>query len=331
MEIGEIFTTRTLNRLFRPGGRLLAFALCVVVAGFLWVLTALTRPYKVLVDFEVTYQNANSFGVKEANLPRQVSIELEDYGYNIVGYRFRNQAHTINVDFNNYRIFRNYRRNESYILLNYKPEVIARQLSNEATVLKVEPDTLFVSASERVGKKVPVVLKSDFIYKKQYMQAGDIIVTPDSITINGPKAQIERIDYVETEVLAKEEIESPFEDRAKIARNGFGSEVQMSPNTVGVKVDVQEFTEGTLEVPIQQVNVPVGIKVVLIPDKAIVKYRVPLSYYAAITAADFKVQADCRNVLTQTADHIKLTIAQRPKSASSANIIDDRVRYLIKR
>lgn len=331
MEIGEIFTSRNLRRLFRPGGRLLAFALCVVVAGFLWVLTALTRPYKVLVDFEVTYQNANSFGVKDGNLPRQVSIELEDYGYNIVGYRFRNQAHTINVDFNNYRIFRNYRRNESYILLNYKPEIIARQLSNEAKVLKVEPDTLFVSATERAGKKVPVVLKTEFIFKKQYMLAGDIAVTPDSITINGPKSQIERIDYVETEVLSKDEIEAPFEDRVKIARNGFGSEVQMSPNSVGIKVDVQEFTEGTLEVPIDQVNLPPGVKVVLIPDKAIVKYRVPLSYYAGISVNDFKVQADCRNVLTQTADHIKLTIAKKPKQASSVIIIDDRVRYLIKR
>jgi hypothetical protein len=58
---------------------------------------------------------------------------------------------------------------------------------------------------------------------------------------------------------------------------------------------------------------------------------VPLSYFAGITAADFKVQADCRNVLTQTADHIKLTIAQKPKNVSSAHILDDRVRYLIKR
>jgi YbbR domain-containing protein len=248
-----------------------------------------------------------------------------------VGYRFRNEAHTINVDFNNYRIFRNYRRNESYILLNYKPEIIARQLSNEAKVLKVEPDTLFVSAAERAGKKVAVVLKTDFIFKKQYMLAGDIGISPDSITINGPKSQIDRIDYVETEVLSKDEIEAPFEDRVKIARNGFGSEVQMSPNSVGVKVDVQEFTEGTLEVPIEQVNLPPGVKVVLIPDKAIIKYRVPLSYFAGITAADFKVQADCRNVLTQTADHIKLTIAQKPKNVSSAHILDDRVRYLIKR
>ena len=331
MEIGDIFTSRTLRKLFRPGGRLLAFAVCVVVAGFLWVLTALTRPYKVLVDFEVLYQNANSFGVKDVNLPRQVSIELEDYGYNIVGYRFRNEAHTITVDFNNYRIFRNNRRNEAYVLLNYKPEVIARQLSNDAKVLKVEPDTLFVSASERAGKKVAVVLKTEFDFRKQYMLSADPVISPDSITINGPKSQIDRIDFVETELLTKEDVQGPFEDRIKIARNGFGSEIQMSPSTVGIKVDVQEFTEGTLEVPIEQVNVPPGAKVVLVPDKAIIKYRVPLSYYADVKPNEFRVVADCRNVLTQTADNIKLTVAESPKNTSSVNIIDDRVRYLLKR
>jgi uncharacterized protein YpmS len=331
VEIGDIFTSRTLRKLFRPGGRLLAFALCVVVAFFLWVLTSLTRPYKVLVDFEVVYQNANRFGVKDGNLPRQVSIELEDYGYNIVGYRFRNEAHTLTVDFNDYRIFRNYRRNEAYILLNYKPEVIARQLSNDAKVVKIEPDTLFVSASERSGKKVPVVLKSEFVFKKQYMLGSEPALSPDSIVINGPKSQVDRIEYVETELLTKEDIESPFEERVKIARSGFGSEVQMNPGAVQVKVDVQEFTEGTLEVPVEQVNVPPGVKVVLIPDMALVKFRVPLGYYASITANEFRVQADCKNVLTQTADHIKLTVTQSPKQATSVHIIDDRVRYLIKR
>jgi YbbR-like protein len=331
VEISDILSKRNLQRLFRPGGRLLAFAFCILLSGFLWLLTSLTRPYKVLVDFEVSYQNANRFGVKDANLPRQVSVELEDYGYNIVGYRIRNKAHTLTVDFNDYRIFRNYRRNEAYVLLNYKPETIARQLSNDAKVLKVEPDTLFISAGERAGKKVAVVLKGDFIFKKQYMQAGAAVLSPDSVSLTGPKGQIERIDFIETESLLKEDIDAPFEERVKLSRAGLGSEIQINPNSIAVKVDVQEFTEGVLEVPIEIVNAPPGMDVVLIPDKALVKYHVPLGYYEKIVPADFKVQADCKKILTQKADYIKLTIAKAPKNISNAQIIDDRVRYLIKR
>jgi YbbR domain-containing protein len=186
----------------------------------------------VLVDFEVVYQNASRFGVKDGNLPRQVSIELEDYGYNIVGYRFRNQAHTVTVDFNDYRIFRNYRRNEAFILLNYKPEIIARQLSNDAKVVKVEPDTLFVSASERSGKKVPVVLKSEFVFKKQYMLASTPALSPDSITINGPKAQVDRIEYVETELLTKDEIENWIKVTQNKTIQSFANKVKKSDDKI---------------------------------------------------------------------------------------------------
>ncbi len=331
MEAQELISINTLRRLFRPGGRLLAFTLCVLVAAFLWLLTALTNQYKVFIDFDVAYQNAARYGVNEANLPQQLSIELEDYGYNIMGYKYRNKAHTVTIDLNEYRIFRNFKRNEAYVLLNYKPELISSQLSNEAKIIKIEPDTLFVNASERAAKKVPVILRSDFIYEKQYMQAGDIVLAPDSVSISGPKNMIERIDLVETEMLAKDAISGSFEERVKIARTSFGAEIQVSPGTVAVKVGVEEFTEGTLQVPIVAVNAPPGVQVLLVPDQVNIKYRVPLQLFKSISASDFKVVADCKNILTMRSDYLKVVVSKSPQAVSNAQIIDDKVRYLIKR
>lgn len=304
---------------------------CIVVAAFLWLLTSLTRPYKVYVDFDLRYENVARLGIKESNLPDKVSVELEDFGYNIMGYRYRNKSHTIYINFNDYRIFKNARRNESFILLNNHPELISYQLSNEVKILKIDPDTIFISAVEREGKKVPVKFNSNLLFEKQFMQSAEVRIVPDSVTITGPKSALNKIDSVTTELLERDQISDSFEERLKISRIGIGQEVQIAPGTVKVQVSVQEFTEGTVEVPIEGINTPPGMGVIFIPQTARIKYRVTLENYNKIKAADFKVIADCKNVLSQPGDYIKLAITKSPQLVSNVALVDNSVKYLVRR
>lgn len=331
MEAGQFFSVSTLQRIFSREGRLWPLIMCLGVAAFLWLLTALTRPYKVINNFEVRYANAERFGIKEEHLPKEFSIEIEDYGYNIMGYRFRNKAHVVTIDFSNYRVYRNYRNSTSYILLNNKSEVVARQLSNDARVLKIDPDTLYVSAVERESKKVPVVLKSNLLYTRQYMQVGETILIPDSVTVSGPPGMVSRIDHIDTEELAKENISSPFEERVKLSRSGYGQEVQLTPANITARFDVAEYTEGSIEVPVETTNIPTGASIVLIPQKVQVKYRIPIGSYGAVSAADFKAQADCRNIFTQKSEYLRVTLIKWPAIASNITIVDSNIRYLIKK
>jgi len=326
----DIFTPDTLKKVFSRESRLWPFFICLLVAGFLWILTSLTRPYKVYVNFEVKYENPGRFGIKEINLPEQVSVELEDYGYNIIGYKYRNKAYTLHIDFNDYRIYKNLRQNESYLLLNSHPELVSHQLSNEVKILKIDPDTIFLSAVERAGKKVRVVFKSGISYEKQYME-GSIRLVPDSVTLSGPKSVINKIDSVYTEVLSKELVGQSFDEKVKISRNGLAQDVQVSPGSVKVMVNVQEFTEGTVEVPIQAVNTPPGTGIIFIPQTIKIKYRVTLDNYNNVKPEDFKVQADCRNALTQTGDNLKVAITSSPAVVTNATLPNNTVKYLIRR
>lgn len=327
----DIFTTDTLRKIFSRNSRLWPFLICFAVAGFLWLLTSLTRPYKVYVEFDLRYENLARLGIKESNLPEKILVELEDYGYNIIGYRYRNKSHTVYIDFNDYRILKNTRRNESYILLNNHPEMISHQLSNEVKVLKIEPDTIFISAIERAGKKVPVIFKSNLTYQKQFMKAGSVRVVPDSVTISGPKSVLNKIDSIYTEILDKEGVESSFEERVKISRAGLGQEIQISPAIVKVQVKVQEFTEGVVDVPIEAVNAPPGAGIIFIPGTVKIKYRVTLDNYNKIKPTDFKVQADCHNVFSQAGDYLKLVISTSPETVSNATLTTNAVKYLIRK
>lgn len=326
----DILTTDVLKKVFSRESRLWPFLVCLLVAGFLWVLTSLTRPYKVYVEFNLQYTNLGHFGIKEASLPESISVELEDYGYNIVGYRYNNKSHTVLIDFNDYRIYKNFRRAESYILLNSHPELVSHQLSNEVKILKIDPDTIFLSAVERAGKKVPVVFKSGISYEKQYME-GAVRMVPDSVTLSGPKSVLSKIDSVYTEVLSREMVGESFDEKVKIARTGLGQDVQVTPSSVKVVVNVQEFTEGTVEVPVQAINTPPGTGIIFIPQTVKIKYRVTLDNYNKVKPEDFKVQADCRNVLNQTGDNVKVVITASPAIISNATLPNNTIKYLIRR
>lgn len=330
-KLTDILTVDTLRKIFSRQSRLWPLMVCILVAAFLWLLTSLTRPYKVYVDFDLQFNNVARLGIKESNLPDKVTVELEDYGYNIVGYRYRNKSHTIYIDFNDYRIFKNIKRNESFILLNNHPELISHQLSNEVKVIKIDPDTIFISNVEREGKKVPVYFSSNLLFEKQFMQSAVVKIIPDSVTISGPKSVLNKIDSVSTEMLERDKVSESFEERVKISRNGMGQEIQITPAVVKVQVKVQEFTEGLVEVPIEAINTPPGMGIIFIPQTAKIKYRVTLDNFNKVKANNFRVIADCKDVLKQPGEFAKLAITKSPDNISNVTLVNNSVKYLVRR
>lgn len=310
---------------FKPSKRVGAFAVCVLVATLLWLLTALTNKYTINIELDVEYENAAKNGVNEANLPKSVIIDVIDYGYNLVGYQWRKGSHRINLDFNQLRIIRSSKENESFVLLDNRADILSKQLSGDAKIVKLYPDTLYVSYGKRSGKKVPVRFRQKIGFAPQFTQLAEATVVPDSIYITGPQSMLNRIDEVFTDVLGIDNADKTITEKLAISRNNIGQEIVFSNNSVSVTVPVEEFTETTLDIPITVTPEVTNARVVLVPNKVTVKFNVAVSNFKKVNPQDFSVVADVGAV--KSGNMVKLRIANMPSTVKNVSLSAKQIKF----
>ncbi len=125
--------------------KLVAFLACLLISAFLWFMKALSKKYTDAVSFQVQYSHLphDPKYVPPAGL---ISLTLTTSGYNLFAYKLGFRESLINVDVNSFRRMGNMYiynlQNEAH------QEKIRNQLGEQAELVSITPDTLFLRQGE---------------------------------------------------------------------------------------------------------------------------------------------------------------------------------------
>jgi len=298
------------------------FALFILVAVLFSLLTKLSKDYTHTFLFTINAINVPEEMVVIKDSTNVMRITLTTYGFKHIKYYF--SSPTIDVDFNNLdKTATHFKWIEKRELSN-----VIKQFDPNVKIESINPDTISFRYDKNTVKKVPIVLNSDVKFAPGFDLAETFKLVPDSIKVIGPKILTDSIFEISTEPLKLEYVNSNILSDVILKLPINNQDLKYSHERIEVSGVVEKFTEGTINVPINVINVPNTITLKFYPKVVPVIYYTSLSNFNNISSTSFIVECDY-NALNDQDTYLLPKIVQQPDLVKNVRLHVKRIEYII--
>lgn len=190
-------------------------------------------------------------------------------------------------------------------------------------------DAIVVDYDQKQEKKLPVVSRIKLEYTAGYSAVEDLQIKPDSVRVSGPDNILDTLSKLYTMPLTLSKVKNDQSGTVLLDTTSL-PDVTFYRDRVKYAVDVEKFTEGKVQVPIELINVPKGLNVVIFPKETVLFYQVSLKDFSKVTASDFRVVADFSHVRGEQ-DFIIPEVVQKPDFTSNIRLNEKRIQFIIKK
>ncbi len=309
--------------------RAVIFLFFLLLSVLFWFLTALNKEYVTSISYPVRYIRFPEDKVLVNDIPDRLELTVNASGFTLLSYQLRSRLTPIIFDVNSFspNTFRN-DPSSVYILSSYAKDGIARQLSNEIEILDIHPDSLIFRFAGRIEKRVPVIPALDLSFEQQFMQIDAYVLEPDSVVISGPKVIIDSILAVETELFFRTGINENFSEELKIRPL---NKVDFDPVEVWLQVPVEKFTEASLTIPIEVINLPDSLVLRTFPGKVDITCQVGLSAYETLSEHLFMAVVDYSDAGNLLGSKLQVNLVKIPDYIQALNYTPISVEYILEK
>ncbi|MBN2746684.1 MAG: hypothetical protein JXR34_08145 [Bacteroidales bacterium] len=168
-------------------------------------------------------------------------------------------------------------------------KIINEQLGYNISEKNIHPESISVFMDIVDTSEVPVFINLNITPRTGYRIYGDLKIKPEKINVVGPRIIVDTIHRISSErIFAKDVHESFYQVIPLVSVCKY---VDYEFDRVDVNVDVVEFIESQMEVPISLKTDITGMKFRIIPEKVRLNFQVALPDYPAIKPEMFEVVA----------------------------------------
>ncbi len=263
------------------------FFLFLLMSFIILIFSKLSKEYTNTLTFEIKKVNIPQKYVILSDTSAKLEITLKAYGFNWLKYYFSKPKVTIDFEKDVQKQKGFFVWDKSKIFLHSNAE-----FGSQVSLINVSPDKLVFKYDTNLVKKVPVILNADISFKPGYNIFKNYTIEPDSVNVIGPNDLVSQIKQINTEEVILKNVNSNILKSIKLKLPKNSKDLIFSKSQVTLKGTVERFTEGTLKVPINIINVPDGVRIKYFPKVINVIYYTSLKNYKDITAKDFKVVCD---------------------------------------
>lgn len=306
--------------------RFMVFLFFVALSTIFWFLVRLEDEYETEISLPLKFVNLPENNVLVGELPDDLSLKIRSHGYKLLEFKVSNALLPFVVDLNevSLRIRSEDERIRFYLLSSLLIQDIEKHMSSQISIIDVSPDSLYFDFAPRVWKKIPVQFNGKLNLMKQYM-IREVNMDPDSITVSGPGTIIDTLKFVSTENIYREELAQNIDEEVKLRkRKGLEYDV----DEVNLEVVIEKFTEASIEIPIQNINVPDSLILRTFPNVVNVIYFVGLSDFDKVLPQLFDAYVDYEDVVSEK-DKLEVKLTRYPEYISSVRIVPGEVDYII--
>lgn len=308
--------------------QLYVLLLCFLIAFVFWLLLALSSQYQSTVNIPVAYKNLPPKQVVVNELPSQVAVQLRTSGFRILSYHLQNSMDTVEVDVSAGLSNSASIPGAIVVPTRYFLQDFTRQLGEEVLVMGFRPDSVVLLFNERVSRKLPVRLDVSLTLARQFDTINPPKSIPDSILVSGPPFVIDSLLDIRTEKISFDRLRQSVLQPARLL---IPSMVSASYSEVKVSIPVEEFTEGKLDVPVKITGIPAGYSLKIFPEKAQVRYQVPLSRFNEISASQFEVSVDASGLPSAAITVLPLRMLRTSSQARNFILDPSEVEFILRK
>jgi hypothetical protein len=303
--------------------------ICVVISFSLWGLIKLARVYEAPVKFKVKFEQLPSNRVMVAAEDSVITLFLKARGHVLYSKILTARKNNLSIDLSGLRLRRDGDKYYSYIRTNRFMQEISEQLTEDAELLGVQPDTLKFIFEAEVRHKVPVKPDLSLSYAAQYQLYDSLKLEPDSVYIYGIKSIVDTLYVINTEHKSVKNLKGNRDVRLSLIRPETHPKVRLSHDSITVSISAERFTEASVEVPVKIENPEEGISYRTYPDKVTLTCRVAMREYGRLDPSLFTVTINPVEASASGSVLAEIKVIKEPPFAKVIRIKPERVEYLI--
>ncbi len=297
------------------------FAVILVITACVSVMLKLNKDFNFRVDVPLKFENLPKDKILKSYTTEKVKVSGIATGYAYFKYKFYDQAYTIDLATLNQKDSITY-----YYVFDKQKDALGGSLDN-SVIMGYKPDTLFFELDKNFEKKVPVRSRLDVSFSPGYGSLDGIVISPDSVLVRGPKTIVDTIRAVYSTNKDYRDVKAGFRDSTILEPLMPIEQLEIVPPKAAYSVHVDKFTEGSLTVPLQLVNVPQGVSARVFPKKVNLVFNVNIKNYSGIKISDFKVICDFKE-MDSTSTTINPKIIAYPDDVRDVRLMEKTVQYL---
>ena len=301
----------------------LIFLFFLLLSGAFWLFQALNEVYKQ--DFSIPVKIANvPEGVIITTEPAdKIETTLNDRGVTLINYKYGSHFKPIVIDYNLYANASGHVR----ILTKELLRQLTSQMASSTQIMASKPDTIEFYYNHGLHKRIPVVLKGNVKVESGYTMT-ESTLSADSVTVYAASSLLDDI----TEAVVSIDNLKNINDTTNIKLH-FNKVrgAKFVPDNVDYQVCVDRLVEKKVQVPIRPEQFPKDQILLPIPQEVEVTFQVAMGDYRSITADDFVVVANYRDLMKNSSSRCPLRIRVAPENVSRVRIQPNKVEYVIEK
>ncbi len=311
---------------FRNRKNFIVFLVFVLISSVFWFLIALSKEYSTIIDYPIKFTSLPNDEVLVREPPKEVKLQISGNGFDLLKYEFTGFIFPYIVDYG--KISDNchsgsFQLNTAALLNNLR-----QKFPSNVKVQDIFPKTIVFTFSEMVKKKLPVEADITYRMAKQYVVRDAIIISPAYVNVKGPKAIIDTLKTAKTKKYDLKILDKPVKKNLSLKEIDM---VTYSTNKISLFLNVQQFTETIINIPIVMENIPDSLTVEFIPDNIAVKYKVTLDHFNEILPEQFKAVADFSSIALSKDTKIPVYLNKTPKKVFDISFSPKKVSFLLSR
>lgn len=298
-----------------------SFLLFVAIAALLWLIIKLSANYTVTEPLTMNFKDAPA-NLIITNGTQKINVTLSSRGFDLLHYYLKPSSRR-NVDISLEEVPLHKDSESTYSFgSSYAKEKIAHFLTIEPGKITFDENRIMLTMEELDSVRVKVIADVDLTYEKQYNRHGKIEITPDSVTIYGPKNKISSLENIYTENISLKNINSNIDVNVPLVIDEI---TNTDTKEVNIKISVERYTEAVTNV---KVNHNYNKKLRLFPDKVKIKYIVYLSDYNIINEDSFTVNIDTADISAGN-NFLPIYLVDYPNNTKILSVEPKEVEYII--
>ncbi len=312
-KIVRIFKSRKIN----------VFFLFFLLAFVILILTKLSKEYTNTIVLDVKPEGVPEEVIVLNDSTHRLKVTLTTHGFKWFNFYMKTPELTIDFseDVNKTEDFFIWSTSKGFSNIN-------DQFDKNTKIKSINPDTLKFKYDVNAVKHIPVKVNAQLTFSPGYDMLNEIEINPDTIKVIGPASILAELEYLETEDLVLKNVKTAISNTLSIQTKSIDDKVKYDFEEVEASAVVERFTEGTLSIPIQVINVPKGIRLKHFPKNVKVSYYTSLEAFKDVREKDFRVVCDY-NDLEKNSIYLTPRLTKKPRKVKSTRLHQQKIEFII--
>ena len=304
-------------KIYSSQGKFNVFLIFLILAISTSLVSKLTSTYDKNIVFKLTVTDVPEDKVIYEKSHDSVELKVRGFGFSLAKYYFKTPELKISA--------KKLKELNNSFLWEQKQNFTDTKLNFDSSIelLTIFEDSIILYFDQYISEKKFIKTNISVNYQSGFDSFKAPLISNDSVTILGPKDVVRKIDYVDTEFVKLNNVNSDIQINLSLLKPAF-DDLSIDLSMIEYKLEVDQYTEETVTVPVNILSNE-NIKYNYYPKELSVKYFISIDDYKKTTPIDFRIES----TLDKNQSILIPYLTKKPDFIKNARLSSNQIQLII--